>query len=312
MRALTYVARMSNAKIANYLPWNDRNGRFSVLRLSVFALALMPAVWMALKWNAGWLSPKPFTDILRESGDWAMRFIVLVLAITPLRNAARWNRVIAVRRMIGLFAAFYLLVHFSFYFIDQNFVLWRIAMEIIRRLYLTIGFVALILFFALAATSSDAMVKRLGSGRWNTLHGLIYFAAFLSILHYFMQVRLKAYEPSLIAGLLIMLAGYRLLRKKTGGLAFMPLVFIAVFGAMAAALIEAGYYTYSMNAPFKVVLESNLDFSALEYSWEIRPAWYVLAAGLAFALIPVLKMVSDKLISLRSFSQMKTETARHR
>ncbi len=303
---------MSSANIANYLPWYDRNGRFAALRLIVFILAILPAGWMALKWNMGWLSPKPVTDMLRESGDWAMRFIVLVLAITPLRNVARWNRVIAVRRMIGLFAAFYLLVHFSFYFIDQNFVLWRIAVEIILRLYLTIGFVALALFFALAATSNDAMVKRLGSGRWNKLHGWIYIAALLSILHFFMQVRLKAYEPSLIAGLLIMLAGYRLLRKYSGGLAFIPLVIIAVFGAMATALIEAGYYTYSMNAPFRVVLESNLDFSALEYSWEIRPAWYALLAGIAFALIPVVKMAGERIISFRPFSQSKTEMARHR
>ena len=298
--------------IASYLPWTDRNGRISALRAIVFALALAPAVWMALKWNLGWLSPKPVTDILRQSGDWAMRFIVVVLAITPLRNAARWNRVIAVRRMLGLFALFYVLVHLTFYFIDQNFVVWRIAMEIVLRLYLTIGFAALVILLALGATSSHAMVKRLGAAKWNRVHSFVYLAALLGIVHFFMQVRLKAYEPSLIAGLLILLAGYRLLRKYRDEIEFTPSVALAVNGAFLAALIEAGYYRYSMNAPFFVVLESNLDFSALEYSWEIRPAWYVLAAGLAFAAIIPARQIWQKLKAFRPAFQTKTETAPHR
>jgi len=298
--------------IAPYLPWTGRDGRFSALRGIVFALALLPACWMALKWNMGWLSPKPITDILRESGDWAMRFIVVVLAVTPLRNAARWNRIIAVRRMLGLFAVFYTLVHLSFYFIDQNFVLWRIALEIVLRLYLTIGFVALLIFLVLAATSNDAMVRRLGATRWNRLHSLVYLAAFLSIIHYFMQVRLKAYEPSLIAGLLVLLAGYRLLRRYRGEITVVAALVLSAFGALMTAVIEAGYYRFSMNAPFMRVFESNLDFSALEYSWEIRPAWYVLLAGLLFALIVAGRPLVTLLTSPRPSFQTKTETVRHR
>ena len=297
------------------MPWTGRDGRFSLLRFAVLLLAIAPACWMALKWNMGWLSPKPVTDILMESGDWAMRFIVVVLAITPLRYAARWNKVIAIRRLLGVAAAFYMLLHLSFYFIDQNFIWWRIALEIVIRLYLTIGFVALLIFLALAATSNDAMVKKLGAARWNRLHTLVYLAAFLAIVHYFMQVRLKAYEPSLIAGLLVMLAAYRLLRKYRGEISLTAAVFIAMLGGLSTALIEAGYYRYSMNAPFMRVFESNLDFSALEYSWEIRPAWYVLAAGLLFTGIIAGRSVAGWLTARSSSApafRTKTETAPHR
>lgn len=293
------------------LPWVGRDGRWSALRLTVFVLVCAPALWMALKWNMGWLSPKPVTDILRESGDWAMRLIVAVLVVSPLRNAARWNRVIAVRRMIGLAAAFYMLVHVAFYVIDQNFIWWRIAVEIIVRLYLTIGFLALLIFLVLAATSNDAMVRRLGAARWNQLHALVYAGALLSIIHYFMQVRLKAYEPSLLSGLLVMLAAYRLTRRYRGEVSASMAALIAVFGALATALIEAGFYRFSMNAPFMRVIESNLDFSALEYSWEIRPAWYALLAGLAFAAIVGGRRLRDWIVSRRSFSPARTETARH-
>lgn len=292
-------------------PWTGRDGQFSALRFIVFFVAAAPACWMALKWNMGWLSPKPVTDLLRESGDWAMRFVVVALAISPLRHAGRWNRVIAVRRMIGLFALFYALVHLTLYFVDQNFVWTRIALEIVLRLYLTIGFAALLIFLALGATSSDAMVKRLGAARWNRLHMLVYAAAFLAIVHYFMQVRLKAYESSLIAGLLLLLAGYRLSRRWRGDVGPAWSLLLACLAGLATAAIEAGYYRFSMNAPFMRVFESNLDFSPLEYSWEIRPAWYVLLAGLGLTAIIGLRQLKARSPFLRQ-AFLKTETARHR
>lgn len=303
---------MSVSTLIAYAPWTGRDGRFSALRLAVLLLVSAPACWMALKWNMGWLSPKPVTDILRESGDWAMRMIVVVLAISPLRNATRWNKIIAVRRMLGLAAAFYTLLHLMFYFIDQHFIWWRIATEIVIRLYLTIGFVALLIFVALAATSNDAMVKRIGAARWNSLHMLVYLATLLAIVHYFMQVRLKAYEPSLISGLLIMLAAYRLQRKYRGEVKVALAVLIAIVGGLGTALIEAAYYRFSMNAPFMRVFESNLDFSALEYSWEIRPAWYVLLAGLLFAALVASRQMWTAFTSRRPSFPTKTETARHR
>ena len=168
---------------------------------------------MSYKWFAGLLSPKPVTDIIRESGSWAMRFIVLALAVTPLRAATRWNALIGVRRMIGLSALLYAAVHLGFYFWEQKWIWTTIAREIVLRTYLTIGFAAVLMMLALGLTSHDAMVSKLGAARWNRLHTLIYAAALLAIVHYFMQVRLKAWQPSLIAGLLVFLAAVRLWRR---------------------------------------------------------------------------------------------------
>lgn len=298
---------MASITLSEYAPWTDRNGRFSALRLAVFLLACAPAFWMTLKWNMGWLSPKPITDILRESGDWAMRFTVIVLAVSPFRDATRWNRIIAVRRMLGLATMFYIIVHLSFYVIDQRFVVWRIALELVLRTYLTIGLIAVIIFAVMALSSNDTAVRRLGAERWNRRHSLIYLAATLAIVHYFMQVRLKAWEPSLIAGLLIALGGYRLWKKYIGDVPLAAIAGLTLLSAIATALTEAAYYRFSMNAPFDVVLNSNFDFS-----YEIRPAWYALAAGIAFALVSLGKKFAAKFSGRSPAFPRKTETAPHR
>lgn len=268
------------AALAAVSPVHDRAGNISVLRLLVFALCAAPAIWMAYKWHSGLLSPKPVTDIIRESGSWAMRFIVLALAVSPLRAASRWNALIGVRRMIGLAALFYVGVHLAFYFWEQKWIWTTIAREIVLRTYLTIGFAAVVMLLALGATSHDAMVRKLGAARWNRLHMLIYAAALLAIIHYFMQVRLKAWQPSLIAGLLVFLALVRVWRKWRGEAGVGMLAVFAALAGLATALIEAGFYRFGMNAPFMRVFESNLNFE-----WEIRPAWYALGICLCFALV---------------------------
>jgi len=281
-------------------------GRLSLLRLAVFALCAAPAAWMAYKWNAGLLSPKPLTDIIRESGSWAMRFIVLALAVTPLRMASRWNGVIGVRRMIGLAALFYVGVHLTFYFWEQKWIWTTIAREIVLRSYLTIGFAAVLMLIALAVTSNDAMVRRMGAARWNRLHMIVYAAALLAIVHYFMQVRLKAWQPSLIAGLLIFLAAIRLWRKWRGDAGVLALIAMAMIAGLSTALIEAGFYRFGMNAPFMRVFESNLNFE-----WEIRPAWYALGICLVFALLRAARALAQRIRPALP-SSMKTEMARHR
>ncbi len=267
MHAITFNGRA---------PWSTRAGRLSWLRLAVFILACCPAFWMSYKWFGGLLSPKPVTDILRETGDWCIRFLLITLAVSPLRRLARWNAVTGVRRMLGLFTLFYGLAHFTLYLVDQHFVLWRVALEIVLRTYLTIGFAALAIMLVMGATSTDSMVRRLGSDRWRRIHWFVYLAAFGGMLHFFMQVRIKAYEPSLLTGVCILLGGYRLLQRRGRDVAFWHLLLLTVAAFAAAALVEAGYYRISMNAPMLVVLQANLDFS-----YEIRPAYWVLPAGLA-------------------------------
>lgn len=271
---------MSSTAYRSWLPWYDRTGAWSWLRAGVFTLGCLPALWMSYKWFGGKLSPKPVTDILRESGDWAIRFIAITLAVSPLRALLRWNGAIAVRRMLGLFALFYACVHVTFYLIDQHFIVWRIVLELVLRNYLTIGFVALVILAMMGWTSRDSAVRALGVQEWQRLHRWVYTAAVLAVLHFFMQVRIKAYEPSLLAGVLVLLGGYRLLQKRRKDVPFWQLGLLSVFAAAATALVEAGYYTISMNAPLQVILKANFDFS-----FEIRPAWWVLMTGCVLLLV---------------------------
>src|SRR5581483_9687902 len=143
-------------------------------------------------------------------GLWTIRFIFLALAVTPLRAVLQWPRLILVRRMVGVAAFAYVLVHFGLYITQEAFDLAKVASEILLRIYLTIGFVALLGLAALAATSTDAMVRRLGR-RWQRLHRLVYAIALLAVVHYWMQAKLEVWEPTVMAGIYTWLMGYRAL-----------------------------------------------------------------------------------------------------
>jgi len=264
------------AKAVACLPWTDRGGRFSGLRLVVLLLVSLPALWMAYRWQAGLLSAKPVTDILRESGDWAMRGLVLTLAVSPVRGLTGWNVLVGVRRMLGLSALFYVALHLAFYCIDQKFMWGRIASEIVLRLYLAIGMFAALTLVVLGATSSDRAVRRLGVRLWRRIHLWAHVAVLAGLLHFFMQVRIDAFEPVLLSGLLLLLALCRLAQRLWRPPPLWTTALAAALAAFGAALVEEGFYTLFMNAPRWVVFAANLDFS-----FQIRPAWWVLAAGLA-------------------------------
>ena len=260
-------------------PWTDRAGRISWLKLAVFLACCAPAFWIAWQWRDGQLSPKPVTDVLRQTGDWALRFLVATLAISPLRHATRWNRIYIVRRMLGLTAMAYTLTHLGFWFAHENFVWWTILMESLLRVYLLVGYVATFIMIALGITSNEAAIRRLGSHGWNNLHWWIYPAALASLVHYFMLVRLDATQAALMAGLCALFAGFRALRKRKSDFGVASLIALALFAGVATALIEAGYYAFATGVDARRLLEAHLDFS-----YAIRPAWHVLAAGLAMAL----------------------------
>ena len=164
-------------------PWNDYSGRLSPLKLAVFVALFGPGLWTALSFGLGWLQPQPFTAAIREIGLWTIRLIFIALAITPLRQALQWPRLILVRRMIGVAAFAYAITHLTLYTADQMFDLAKVASEIALRIYLTIGFTAVLGLAALAATSTDGMVRRLGR-RWQKLHRLVYLIALLAAVHF--------------------------------------------------------------------------------------------------------------------------------
>jgi len=260
-------------------PWNERNGRFSALKLAVFIALFAPAGWIVFQLATGMLEPKPVTEAIHRFGDWAVRFVLLSLLVTPLRRIAQWPKLISLRRMVGLAAFAYAVVHFTLYVVDQKFALLHVGAEIALRFYLTIGFIALLGLGALAATSTDAMIKRLGAARWNKLHKLVYFIAALAIFHFYLQSKQDVSEPVLMMGLYFILMLYRQLQKRA--LPAWSATAAAVVAATAlTALLEGAWYAIVRHIDFWEVLGANFDSDMA-----FRPAAYVAMAGAALLLV---------------------------
>ena len=269
---------------ARALPWLDRSGRLSALKLIVFIALLLPGAWIALELSMGWLAPKPITEAIHGTGLWAVRILMVSLAVSPLRRIAQWNKLIAVRRMLGVAVLAYAAAHFTLYIVDQKFDLVRVASEIVLRFYLTIGFVALLGLAALGATSTDAMIQRLGGQAWNRLHRLVYAIGILALLHFMIQSKLDVSQPVLVSGLFVLLMGQRLLVRVGHGDGIAGLFGLAVAASLLTALFEAVWYHVRNGIDLGEVLGANIDFDS-----PLRPAWFVLIVGLAVVGLRVLR-----------------------
>lgn len=151
-------------------------------------------------------------DIQDRFGNWGLRFIMITLSVTPLRQLSGWNWLIRFRRMLGLFAFFYILMHFlTWLFLDQGLLLSAIVEDIGERPFITIGFAAFLLLIAMAATSTNRIRRRMGK-LWQQLHNSIYVVGILGVVHYWWQVKLDIREPAIYAAILAGLLGYRLHR----------------------------------------------------------------------------------------------------
>lgn len=185
----------------------------------VFALCLGPLAWIAWAAFAGGFGPtgplgaNPIEYINRYLGDWAIRFLLLALAITPIRGITGWAAIVRFRRMIGLYSFFYVCLHLSSYIGLDQFFDWReIWNDIVKRNYITVGMVNFVLLASLAATSTNAMIKRLGAKRWKRLHTLVYAAAILACFHFYMMRKGVQLEPIVYAGIGAVLLGYRVVK----------------------------------------------------------------------------------------------------
>jgi methionine sulfoxide reductase heme-binding subunit len=268
-------------------PWYDYGGRFSPFKLAVFVALFLPAGWVAVAYDFGLLGARPLNAAIHAIGLWTIRLIFLALAVTPLREVLHWPRLIIIRRMIGVAAFCYVMTHFSLYIASQTFDIEKVASEIVRRVYLTIGFTALLGLAALAATSTDGMVRRLGGKRWQRLHRLIYGIGVLAAIHNCFQTKLDEWEPTVMAGLLAWLLGYRLLAFRLGarrGLALPWVAGLSLAAAAGTALGEALYFRLAFGAPLLRVLDA--DFSL---ATGVRPAAVVLAIGVAVTLAGTLR-----------------------
>tara|TARA_B100001142_G_C14120257_1_gene572738 strand:- start:82 stop:663 length:582 start_codon:yes stop_codon:yes gene_type:complete len=184
-----------------------------LLKRTVFLLALVPFFLLLIRVQQNNLGPDPAQELSIETGEWALRFLLITLALTPLAQLTGEIRFVRQRRMLGLFALFYASVHFlSWMAFILGFRWMAIAEELLERPYITIGFAAYLIILALGVTSPRAMVRRLGKN-WKRLHKLIYLAAVLALIHLLWILRTDIQEVVLYGGILAVLLGYRVIRK---------------------------------------------------------------------------------------------------
>jgi sulfoxide reductase heme-binding subunit YedZ len=229
---------------------------------------------------------RPLNDLIHRAGFWTLVFLGMTLAVTPLRRIARYGNLIDVRRMLGVGTFFYIAAHLALFIADQGYDLGKVVHEISHRVYLIVGAVAWLGLAALAMTSTDAMVRRLGGLRWRRLHQAIYVIALLALIHYFQQTKADVTVPTFVASLFVWLIGYRLLAwwQDSGELSTLSLLALSIVVSLFTFAGEAIGIGIAFHVSPLRVLDTAFDFDA-----GIRPGWQVLAAGLAVVLIDAVR-----------------------
>ncbi len=257
--------------------WRDRRGRLSALRIATLALLLFPFMKALTEASRIAHGARPINDLIHRAGFWALVFLGLALAVTPLRRIARYGALIDVRRMIGVAAFLYIAAHLALFFADQSYSVVKFVTEITSRVYLIIGAVAWIGLAVLAATSTDAMVRRLGGSTWRRLHMIVYGIALLALIHYFQQTKADVTVPIFVAALFGWLLLYRFVVWWRGAaeLSTLGLLVLTVTVSALTFLGEAVGLGMAFHvSPWRILS------TAFDTEVGIRPGWQVLAAGL--------------------------------
>lgn len=190
--------------------------RILLAKAAIWVVGLAPPIWLTTALFRRTLGINPVETIILVEGRWTLVFLLATLAVTPIRRLTGWNRIVQLRRLLGLFAFFHASVHFlSYVGINHLFELSIIVEDVLERRYITAGFTALVLLVPLAVTSTRGWIRRLGK-RWQRLHRLSYVAASLGVLHFYWKVKADTFWPLLaavtLAGLFAVRVAYR--RKK--------------------------------------------------------------------------------------------------
>ncbi len=177
----------------------------------VFLLCLGPLAFLTFNFLTDNLSANPLSDITNETGVWTLRFLAVTLSIPPLRKLTGWSPLQRFRRMLGLFAFFYVSLHFTTYIYLDKFFDWpEIVKDVAKRPFITVGFSAFLLLIPLAITSFDSLMKWMGGKRWKRLHALVYVCATLGVIHYYWLVKADVRRPVIYGVIVGVLLGYRL------------------------------------------------------------------------------------------------------
>ncbi|HWW06877.1 protein-methionine-sulfoxide reductase heme-binding subunit MsrQ [Collimonas sp.] len=185
--------------------FNPTPKQFKFLKIILFASALLPAARLLLFGFTDRLGANPIEFVTRSSGDWTLYFLCITLAVTPLRRFTNWNWLIKLRRMLGLFAFFYASLHFTtFLWFDHFFDVSEMLKDVVKRPFITVGFIAFISLLPLALTSTNGMIRRLGGKRWQWLHRSLYVIAMLGILHFWwMRAGKHNFEKPILFGTIV-------------------------------------------------------------------------------------------------------------
>jgi sulfoxide reductase heme-binding subunit YedZ len=271
--------------------WQDRRGRLSWLRLGTLAMLLLPAAKILFDMSAIAHSARPINELIHRTGFWALVFLGVTLAVTPFRRILRYGQLVDVRRMIGVAAFAYIAAHLALFFADQSYSVVKFLTEIVSRVYLIVGIVAWIGLAALAATSTDAMVRRLGGLKWRRLHQIIYVISLLALVHYFQQTKADITVPIFVAALFGWLLLYRFVVWWRDVPEFSTLALLMLTIVVAALTLVGEAVGISLVFPVSpwMVLESAFDFEV-----GIRPGWQVLAAGLCVVVVDLIRSRRSK------------------
>jgi sulfoxide reductase heme-binding subunit YedZ len=275
---------MTSTGLRGYLPWLDRQGRVSALRAIAFALVLVPALILAYEAWTGQLGSKPWTQAVHDTGTWAMRLLLVTLAVSPLRRILDWGKLIGIRRMLGLSVLAYGASHLLLYCIDLAFDWGLILSEIVKRFYLIVGMVALAGLVALGVTSTDGMIRRMGGKNWQRLHNLVYLITALGLLHFALQSKIDVTQPALLNGLFALLLLYRGLYRFRVPVTTPVLVAAALATGLATALCETAWYALATGVSAWMVFQANADVALYQDIAFLRPGHWVALAGLTVAL----------------------------
>jgi methionine sulfoxide reductase heme-binding subunit len=186
--------------------------RIVILKVAVWMLCLAPVGNLVFRGLRSDLGANPIEKILNSLGFWTLTLLLSSLAITPLRRLTGFNWLIRIRRLVGLFAFFYVCLHFATYLVfDQELDLDAILKDIPQRPFIAVGFFAFVLLIPLALTSTTWSIRKLGGKNWNRLHKLVYVSAIAGVVHFGWRVKADYFEPQVFAGVLTVLLGYRVI-----------------------------------------------------------------------------------------------------
>jgi len=185
--------------------FNPTAKQFKTIKAGLFVLALLPFLRLVVSAFTDQLGANPVEFITRNTGDWTLYFLCITLAVTPLRRLTNWVWLVKLRRMQGLYVFFYAALHFTtFLWFDHAFDITEMWKDVLKRPFITVGFIAFVLLIPLAATSTNAIIKKLGAKNWQRLHRLVYLIASLGILHFWwMKAGKHDFEQPLIFGAIV-------------------------------------------------------------------------------------------------------------